>query len=243
MARGFNLIPGERTRRVMPGAETLPTRPGLFVTLEGGEGAGKSTQLDRLRRRIEAAGHEAVVTREPGGTPRAEAIREVLLSGAGKPHGPLAEAILFAAARADHVEHLIRPILARGGVVVCDRFLDSTRVYQGALGAVAAPSLASLERLAVADLLPDLTLIFDLPAELGLDRARRRREGHEAPDRFEREALLFHQNVREAFRSIAGDEPSRCKIVDAQGSPDEVEARAWSLVRTRLDQVGRAHGA
>lgn len=222
-------------------ARTSP--PGLFVTLEGGEGTGKSTQLQRMRRRLEALGRKTVATREPGGTPRAEAIRTVLLDGSARPHGAFAEAALFAAARADHVEHLIGPSLASGAIVLCDRFLDSSRVYQGALGAVPSGLMIRLERVATAAVSPHLTLVFDLPAELGLARARARQTGRAImPDRFEGEGLAFHETVRAAFRDIASAEPDRCVIVDATGPPDEVEARAWAALVGRLDTASARRG-
>src|SRR3954471_6686213 len=174
---------------------------GKFITFEGGEGAGKSTQVGALAKRLEALGLRVVVSREPGGSPGAEAIRHVLLSGAAKPLGPHAEAILFAAARADHLRETIRPALERGAWVISDRFADSTRVYQGALGNVDARLIARLERLAIGDTLPDLTIVLDLPPEVGLARAAMRR-GQISPDRFEQETLEFHTKLREAYREL-----------------------------------------
>lgn len=217
-----------------------PHGAGLFVTFEGGEGAGKSTQIRRLSQRLEALGRQVVATREPGGSPIAESIREFLLCGEARRFGPLAETMLFAAARADHVASTIRPALERGAVVLCDRFADSTRVYQGALGAVPATALDALEGIAMGPLRPDLTLILDVPVELGLSRAEgRRRELGERPDRFEEENLAFHSRIREAFLAVAAAEPQRCAVVDAAGTPDEVEARVWASVQTRLPQAGR----
>lgn len=221
----------------------MPDRPGgagLFVTFEGGEGAGKSTQIRRLQRRIEALGREVVASREPGGSPRAEAIREFLLRGDARRFGPLAETMLFAAARADHVALTIRPALDRGAIVLCDRFADSTRVYQGALGAVPAETIGKLEDIAIGELRPDLTLILDLPAELGLARAEgRRRERSERLDRFEAEDVGFHVRIREAFLAIAAAEPVRCAVLDAAGTPDEVEQHVWAAVEPRLLKPGR----
>jgi dTMP kinase len=197
---------------------------GVFITFEGGEGAGKSTQIARLAATLRAgSGREVVTTREPGGTKRAEAFREALLRGVAKPYGPFAEALIFAAARIDHVDHLIRPALARGAVVLCDRFADSTRAYQGAAGGLDPALIASLERVTLEGLRPDLTLILDLPAQAGLARARRRGEG-EGPDRFEAEASSFHERLRSAFRAIAEAEPERCRVIDAEPGPDVVEA-------------------
>lgn len=212
-----------------------PTPRGRFITLEGGEGAGKSTQGDRLRRRLEARGIDVVTTREPGGSPRAEAIRGFVLSGGAKRLGAFAETLLFAAARADHVERTIAPALARGAFVICDRFADSTRVYQGEVGEVPARLLRSLERIATRGTRPDLTLVLDVPAKLGLARAGQRRElSGEARDRYESEGLPFHASVRNAFLTIAAAEPGRCAVVDASGPPDSVERFVWAEVEGRL---------
>ena len=208
---------------------------GCFITLEGGEGAGKSTQGARLRRRLEARGIAVVTTREPGGSARAEAIRGFILSGAAKPYGAFAETLLFASARADHVDRTIAPALADGAFVICDRFSDSTRVYQGYVGAVPRELVSALERVAVRETRPDLTLILDVPAKLGLARASQRRElSGEARDRFEEEGLAFHGRVREAFLGIAAAEPHRCAVIDAAGPPDSVERLIWAEVEARL---------
>ncbi len=224
--------------------------PGCFITFEGGEGAGKSTQIARLAAwlRAGAAGlspREVVTTREPGGTPRAERIRAAVLSGAGKPYGPFAEALLFAAARLDHLTTLIRPGLARGAIVLCDRFSDSTRAYQGAAGGLDAETLAALERVVVGATRPDLTLILDLAPEIGLSRARQRdRAASRGPDRFEAEALGFHQRLRTAFLAIAAAEPARCAVIDAQGSPEAVAQAVRATVAARLPHlVGGASDA
>ncbi len=209
---------------------------GVFITFEGGEGAGKSTQIARLAATLRAgSGREVVTTREPGGTPRAESYREALLRGVAKPFGPFAEALIFAAARIDHVDGLIRPALARGAIVLCDRFADSTRAYQGAAGGLDPALIASLERVTIQDVRPDLTLILDLPAQAGLARARRRGEGQgegEAPDRFEAEALGFHERLRAAFLAIAAAEPARCRVIDAEPGPDAVEAAIRAALAT-----------
>ena len=208
---------------------------GCFITFEGGEGAGKSTQIERLRRRVEDLGHAVVVTREPGGSPRAERIRDTILSGRTKALGPGAEAILFYAARADHIETVIRPALERGTHVLCDRFADSTRAYQGVVGQVPARILRSLERVIVGDMAPDLTLVLDVPPEVGLARASRRREEKgEGIDRFESERPSFHESLRQAFRDIAAAHPERCVLVDAGRDPDAVEESIWSALRERL---------
>jgi dTMP kinase len=207
--------------------------PGFFITFEGGEGAGKSTQIQRLRERLTGRGVEVLVTREPGGSPKAEEIRSFVLAGHAKAHGAFAETVLFAAARADHLDTTIRPALAAGRAVLCDRFADSTRAYQGAQGDIDAAQIAAIEAVTVGSTRPDLTLILDLPAEMGLGRARRRREG-EAADRFEGEGLPFHNALREAFLAIAAAEPARCIVVDASQEPDQVAEEIWAAVRERL---------
>jgi len=208
---------------------------GRFITFEGGEGAGKTTQIERLRRRLEGLGHPVLVTREPGGSPKAEGIRRALLGGRAKALGPAGEALLFYAARLDHLEHLIRPSLERGAHVLSDRFSDSTRAYQGALGKVDPRILGSLDRVIVGESEPDLTVVLDLPAEIGLERARRRgAESGEGEDRFEAEGRPFHEALRQAFRDIVAAHPERCVLIDAQGSPDEVEAAVWEAVGQRL---------
>lgn len=219
---------------------TAEAARGGFITLEGGEGAGKSTQARHLADRIRALGFEAVATREPGGSPRAELIREALLSGAVKPLGPVAEAMMFAAARIDHLDATVRPALARGAYVVCDRFVDSTRVYQGALEGVDPALLAGLERVAVGDTMPDLTLVLDLDVAAGLARARDRRGADAAPDRFEREAQGFHEGLRRAFLLNAEREPERCRVVDAAGDAEALADALWRVVLTRFPALRTA---
>ncbi|GLS46313.1 dTMP kinase [Methylobacterium brachythecii] len=217
--------------------DTLEAAPeGVFITFEGGEGAGKSTQILRLAAHLRArSGREVVTTREPGGTPKAEAIREAVLAGVAKPYGAFAEALMFSAARIDHLDQLIRPALAKGAVVLCDRFSDSTRAYQGAAGGVGEADLLALERVVVGPTRPRLTLILDLPPETGLARARQRAGGGEGEaDRFEAEALGFHQRLRAAFSAIAEAEPERCVVIDADAAPDSVEAAIRAAVATRL---------
>jgi dTMP kinase len=207
---------------------------GKFITFEGGEGTGKSTQAGLLANKLESLGLGVLLTREPGGSPGAEIIRHVLLSGAAKPLGADAEAMLFAAAREDHVRCTIEPALAAGKWVVCDRFADSTRVYQGALGQVDRRLIKGLERVSIGDLLPDLTLILDVPVEVALERLTLRR-GDAAPDRFEAENVEFHQKLREAFRALAADEPERCVIIDASVPRVQVAKDIWDTVQARLD--------
>ena len=209
---------------------------GKFITLEGGEGTGKSTQAAMLALRLEALGHRVQLTREPGGSPGAEIIRHVLLSGAAKPLGPDVEAMLFAAARDDHVQCTILPALKSGKWVICDRFVDSTRVYQGILGQVDHRLIRSLERVAVGDLMPDLTIMLDIPVEVGMARARKRR-GKAAADRFEFENVEFHKKLREAYLAIAAEEPQRCVVVDANSGRETVARQIWNIVGSRLDPV------
>jgi dTMP kinase len=207
---------------------------GRFITFEGGEGSGKSTQASALADRLKSLAVGVVLTREPGGSPGAEVIRHVLLSGAAKPLGPEAEAILFAAARDDHMQNTVKPALERGRWVVCDRFMDSTRVYQGALGNVDQRLLRGLERITVGEFRPDLTFILDVPAEVGLARANERRGAGEA-DRFEQEALEFHEKLRAAYREIAAGDPERCVLIDSQQPKERVAERIWAIVNERLD--------
>jgi dTMP kinase len=206
---------------------------GRFISFEGGEGSGKSTQIRKLADRLEAAKLRSIVTREPGGSPGAEAIRHVILSGMGKLLGPDAETLLFAAARDDHVRTVIQPALNQGTWVLCDRFSDSTRVYQGKVGHVAAGLLNAMERVTIGDLKPDLTIILDIPVEIGLKRAAARR-GDAAPDRFESENIKFHQQLREAYREIAAAEPQRCVLIDASGDANAVAASVWTALRDRF---------
>ncbi len=209
----------------------LPERPpGRFITFEGGEGAGKSTQVRQLVAKLEEAGVRAIATREPGGSPRAEALRAALLAGKAAELGPFGEAVLFSAARIDHIDTLIRPALAAGAWVVCDRFADSTRAYQGAAGKAPAELIEALERVVVGPVRPDLTFLLDIDPEIGLARARAR-AGAETADRFEGEALTFHNALRRAFLDIAACEPGRVKIVDASQPEHEIAEQIWSYVR------------
>lgn len=209
---------------------------GKFITLEGGEGAGKTTQAALLRDRLEAAGRKVVLTREPGGSPRAEAIRGILLSGKAKRFGPLAETVLFYAARDSHLELTIRPALEKGVWVISDRFFDSTRAYQGAAAGVSLTILDVLERVIVGETRPDLTLMLDLPPDEGLRRARSRAEeaGGATADRFEAMTLAFHHNLRQEFLDIAKAEPRRCAVIDAGRPVEAVAADIWAVVKERL---------
>jgi dTMP kinase len=205
---------------------------GRFITFEGGEGVGKSTQIRRLVARLQAAGHEVVATREPGGSPGAEAIRDMVLRGSADRWSPVTETLLMYAARRDHIERVIRPALARGVWVVCDRFADSTRAYQGAAGGTDPGLIAAMETYVLEEVRPDLTLVFDLDPELGLARAADRAG---AEMRFESKGSAFHARLRSAFLEIAAREPERCVVIDANGSMDQVEASVWEEVQARTD--------
>ncbi len=219
---------------------------GAFITFEGGEGAGKSTQIRLLGERLRKAGREVVITREPGGSPGAEAVRHVVLdTGAAEPFGTAMEAILFAAARADHVDQVIRPGVLADRIVLCDRFMDSTRVYQGATGRLDPVFLRALERVAIAGMRPDLTILLDLDPREGMLRALARR-GKGAPDRFEKESLDKHRKRRLAFLDLAAREPDRFRIVDAARTPeeiaDEIEAHVARFLK-RLERRSRDEAA
>ena len=206
---------------------------GRFITFEGGEGAGKSTHIKKLAERLEAVKLRIIVTREPGGSVGAEIIRYLLLSGVGKLLGPEAETLLFAAARDDHVRNVIQPALNQGTWVLCDRFFDSTRAYQGKVGHVSPDILNAMQRVTIGDLKPDLTIILDVPVEVGLKRAAARRGGA-AADRFESEDLRFHEALRQAYREIAAAEPERCVLIDATADPNTVAANVWTALRDRF---------
>lgn len=209
---------------------------GLFISFEGGEGAGKSTQIRILAETLRNRGLDVVVTREPGGSPGAEAVRHVLLSGAAEAFGVRMEAMLFAAARNDHVEEVIRPALENGAVVLCDRFLDSSRVYQGTTGNLEPDFIETLQRIAIDGTMPELTLIFDIAAASGLARARKRADDGATPDRFEKEELETHEKRREAYLDIALNEPRRCRIVNADQPQKKVTEDVFSLVEPLLSR-------
>jgi len=202
---------------------------GMFITFEGGEGSGKSTQVARLAERLRRTGHTVVQTREPGGTEGAEAIRTLLVNGHTARWTAKAEALLNYAAREMHLENVIRPALARGDIVVCDRFMDSTRAYQGYAGGCDAGFIDGLENAVVGGTRPTRTLIFDLDPALGLQRASSR-GGAMAEDRYERKGLAFHERLRAGFLDIAAREPQRCRVIDASQNIESVEAAVWSAV-------------
>ncbi|MCX7309467.1 MAG: dTMP kinase [Afipia sp.] len=214
-------------------AESKKLMRGRFVTFEGGEGSGKSTQIKMLADRLNGARLKTIVTREPGGSAGAEVIRHLVLSGMGKLLGPETESLLFAAARDDHVNQVIKPALEHGTWVLCDRFTDSTRVYQGKLGKVDPKLLRAMERVTIGDLKPDLTIILDVPVAVGLQRAIKRR-GNAVADRFEEEGLGFHEKLREAYRQIATDDPVRCALIDANADAETVGSRVWKALRDHL---------
>ncbi|WP_226633903.1 dTMP kinase [Brevundimonas poindexterae] len=204
---------------------------GRFITFEGGEGSGKSTQAGRLAERLRAQGIEVLLTREPGGSAGAEAIRQLVVNGEGERWSPLTEVLLMFAARNDHLERTIRPALAAGHWVICDRFADSSRAYQGGGGGVPQPFIEQLDRAVVDDDQPDLTLIFDLPVEEGLERAFGRGLFE---TRFESKGLAFHERLRQTFRDIAARHSERCRLIDARGTEDEVAGRVWSTIEAAL---------
>lgn len=208
---------------------------GFFITFEGGEGAGKSTQIERLAAKLRAKKYDILVTREPGGSAGAEAVRHVLLSGAAESFGPKMEALLFAAARSDHVEQVIRPAIERGAIVLCDRFLDSSRVYQGVTGGLDPAFMEVVEQVSINGMVPDVTLIMDIDPAEGLKRAAVRRSPNDTPDRFEKETVAVHQKRREAFLAIASAEPGRCAVIDAAKPASEVEDAITAVVFGRLE--------
>ncbi len=206
--------------------------PGFFLTLEGIDGTGKSTQARLLAARLRAAGREVVETREPGGAPGAEEIRRLLVEGEPGRWSPETETLLFTAARRDHVERVVRPALARGAVVLCDRYVDSTRAYQGAGAPERRALVDQLHALAIG-LDPDLTLVFDLAPAAAAARARGR-AANANEDRFERKGLDFQVRLRDEFRAIAAAEPARCVVIDAGQPEDRIAALAWAALAPRL---------
>ncbi|MFN0219171.1 MAG: dTMP kinase [Hyphomicrobium sp.] len=201
---------------------------GKFITFEGGEGAGKSTQAKRLAARLEGAGIATLVTREPGGTALGEDLRALILKD--RPQDPVTELLMFAAARAEHMTAVIRPALDEGTWVISDRFLDSTRVYQGRLYNLEPELIAQLERYTVAPDYPDLTLILDLPPEAGLERT----VGRGTLSRYDAERIETHETLRQGFLEIAEREPERCILIDGHLAPDSVDAAVWQAVSERL---------
>ncbi|WP_416355689.1 dTMP kinase [Aureimonas phyllosphaerae] len=221
-------------------------RRGRLITFEGPDGSGKSTQVARLALRLEARGLPVVTTREPGGSPGADAIRHIVLSGAAEGLGVETEALLFAAARYDHVRTVIAPALRDGAFVLCDRFLDSTRAYQGSVPGLDQTFLAELEAATTSDVRPDLTLVLDVDSAVSQERISARRQA-EAADRFEKDGLDIHRRRRQTFLEIAAREPDRCVVVAGGGSVDEISDRIERIVVERfglegMPELGRRGG-
>lgn len=202
-------------------------RRGLFITFEGGEGAGKTTQIKRLA----AALPDCIVTREPGGTPEAEALRNLFVSHQGQNWPLQAQLLLMFAARTLHTEDLIKPSLGKGHTVLCDRYTDSTRVYQGYAGGIPQEEIEDIKKSAIGDFEPDITFVMDIAPEEGLKRARKR-EGDEST--FESKSLAFHEKLRQGFLTIARDNPARCVIIDASQDEDAVAAAILERVKVAL---------
>jgi dTMP kinase len=223
-------------KRLPPNGPRRSVQRGRFITFEGGEGAGKSTQIRLLSDALKKLGERVIATREPGGSPGAEAIRALLVERRDHGWTPLTEAFLHSAARAEHVAATVRPALARGEWVISDRFSDSTLAYQSYGLGVPKPAVLALTKLATGGLKPDLTLILDLPVAAGLTRAGRRIAATTGPpeDRYERMSGDFHERLRRGFRAIARAEPRRCRIIDASGTIDEVATRVWAAVAKRF---------
>ncbi len=210
---------------------------GCFITLEGGEGTGKSTQTRLLAERLKQRGIEVIVTREPGGTPGAEAIRSLLVTGAVDRWQPITEALLHTAARVEHVTRSILPALERGIWVISDRHADSTRAYQGAAQGLGNDIIDDLTQLAIGDFAPDLTLVLDLPVDRALARAQARNAASSqdaGEDRYERMGTQFHETLRQAFLDIARKNADRCRLIDADGSQADVAARIWAAAASAL---------
>ncbi len=209
------------------------TSSGYFITFEGGEGAGKSTQAKMLNEKLQQYGLCVLQTREPGGSIGAEDIRNLLVTGNPNRWSPTAETLLNYAARDDHLTNTIRPALKAKKIVICDRFMDSTRAYQGAAGGVRQSLIKHLEKEIIGPTTPDLTLIFDIDPDIGLARTHNRDHGHE--DRYENKPKSFHQTLRRSFITIAENEPDRCVIINADQSPQDVASSIWNTVKTRLN--------
>jgi len=205
---------------------------GLFITFEGGEGCGKTTQIQKFADHIKGIiTTNFVVTREPGGVPGAELIRGILVNGDAETWRPATEGLLMSAARHEHVEQIIRPALAQNKLVISDRFVDSTIVYQGIVGGVSADYIAAMNKIACGDIYPDVTIILDIDSQIGLARAKSRGDGE---DRFEAKGHAYHEKVRAGFLEIAANAPSRCVVIDANRTPDAIAADIWRVVRPHL---------
>lgn len=208
---------------------------GLFITLEGGEGGGKSTQAKLLKEKLTKAGREVVLTREPGGTPEAEKIRALLVDRNGGDWSIESEALMMFAARAMHVRDLIKPALADGKIVICDRFTDSTRAYQGYAGGIALDKIEQLKKIAIGDLEPQITLILDIPAEDGLHRSKgRMAKSGSSEDRFEKKDLSFHALLRQGYLDIAKKHATRCHVINAMQPIEDVADAIWKVVHVAV---------
>jgi len=207
---------------------------GRFITFEGGEGAGKSTQVRALVVKLRALGLEVVQTREPGGSPGAEALRDLLVRGDATRWSAISELLMMYAARADHLEKIIRPALQRGAWVVCDRFSDSSRAYQGAGGGVAAGFIEQVDAAVVGATQPDLVLVMDMPVEAGLKRAEARGD---AENRFESKGLVFHERLRAGFLAQANRAPERYRVIDADRGIEPIAADIWRLVLSAFPEL------
>ena len=206
---------------------------GLFITFEGSEGCGKSTQIAALKARLEAVGKTVVQTREPGGTALGESVRSLLQhDDAGQGMSPEAELLLFAASRAQHVRELIEPAIAQGQIVLCDRFLDSTTVYQGVARAIDSKKVETINQFAIGDSKPDLTILIDLAPEIGLARVHARNDGQ--LDRMEKEAIEFFQAVRQGYLNLAKSEPKRFLVLDGSQSIEDLETQIWQRIEATL---------
>ena len=213
---------------------------GRFITFEGGEGTGKSTQVTQLVSRLRQSGRNVLATREPGGSPFAERIRDVIMDPDTPTHPPLAEALLFSAARADHIAATIAPALASGTWVICDRFIDSTRAYQGAAGGLAPETIDRLEDMVLGAVRPDLTLILDIPVDAAFARvtSRSAQTANPAPnDPYERRGKPFHEALRAGFLDIARAEPQRCCVIDGAPAAQQVAEQVWAAVRARFAEI------
>lgn len=208
----------------------------MFITFEGIEGCGKSTQIRLLAQALTTAGHQVVLTREPGGCPIADQVRTVLLDAANRAMVPMTELLLYGAARAQHLSEVIRPALSQGGVVLCDRFSDATRAYQAFGRGLDRQLIEQVNQLACQGLTPDITLLLDCPVEVGLTRARQRIDAADGPreERFELEALAFHQRVRDGYLTLAGEEPHRFVVIQAHATPEQVAEQIAAAVLSRL---------
>jgi dTMP kinase len=223
----------------------MPPKKGIFITLEGGEGAGKSTQIKLLQQALSESGIDVVATREPGGTPQAERIRDLLVQGSSGVFDPLTEALLLFAARREHLVHKILPALEKGQWVICDRFADSTRAMQGYGLGLDKSFIEALYRMVAGDLNPDLTFIFDIDPVEGLQRSSKRlQQLSSGEDRYERMELPFHQRLHDGFLEIAKGNPDRCAVIDAMQDVDSVHAEVMKIVAARypLNFKGARHG-